>query len=176
MESSCRQVDSAGVLSGATGGTESLIPGSTNNIFGEGGNPVADLPKSSSGLVERSPGVGVSMFQPVCHAILTLIAVWYWRCAIRGGHVPWLPWCSRSVWLYVRPCGFQWRSPEPRTRAWSRSELNSYDPCSHVQSTSSNGWSIGWHRRPFLEHRRWYQQSDDRWYQQRAQQCRKLCF
>jgi hypothetical protein len=61
MERSSRQVGSVDVLSRATGGTESLIPGSTNNVLGDGGNSVADLPKSSSGLAQRSSGAGVSM-------------------------------------------------------------------------------------------------------------------
>lgn len=61
MECSCRQTGSAGVLSGATGGTEGLFPGSTNNVLGEESSPVGDLSKSGSGLVARSPGVGVSI-------------------------------------------------------------------------------------------------------------------
>lgn len=62
MEFSYRQVGSADVLSGATGGTESLFPGSANSVLSEGSNPVTELSKSSSGLVERSSGAGVSMF------------------------------------------------------------------------------------------------------------------
>ena len=57
----CRQVGSADALSGTTGSTDRLLPGSTNNVLGEGGSPVDDLSKSGGGLVERSPGAGVSI-------------------------------------------------------------------------------------------------------------------
>lgn len=60
-----RQVGSADVLSGSTGGTDRLLPGSTNNVLSEADSPVNDLSKSGSGLVERSPGVGVSIFNPL---------------------------------------------------------------------------------------------------------------
>jgi len=79
-----RQVGSADVLSGYTGGTDRLLPGSTHNVLDEGGSPVNGLSKSGSGLVERSPGAGVSMFNPIHRLLLIIIAGWHWRCAIRG--------------------------------------------------------------------------------------------
>ena len=85
MECSRRQVGSTDALSGAAGGTESLFPGSANSVLSEGGNPVADLSKSSSDLVERSSGPGVSIPHSIRQALLTILAGWHWRCAIRCG-------------------------------------------------------------------------------------------
>ncbi|GAB7326552.1 hypothetical protein MBLNU13_g10537t1 [Cladosporium sp. NU13] len=51
-------VGSADALSGPTGGTESLFPGSANSVLSEGSKPVADLSNPSSGIVERSSGAG----------------------------------------------------------------------------------------------------------------------
>lgn len=70
MECSRRQVGSADALSGPTGGTESLFPGSANSVLSEGSKPVADLSNPSSGIVERSSGAGVSMFHPICQKII----------------------------------------------------------------------------------------------------------
>jgi hypothetical protein len=127
----CRQVGSAEVLSGATGGTDHLVPGSTNDFLGEAGSPVGELSKYDSGLVKRSPGVGVSTFQPVPWTMLTAIAGWYWGCTIRGGgrhqHIDdrRCQQCAQQWWkLCFRSFEFQWRSHKPRTRACSRSELN----------------------------------------------------
>ena len=130
-ECSYWQTGSTDVLSGATGGTSELFPGSANNLPGEGGNPVDGFSKSGSGLAGRSPGVGVSMLRPVPRPSLMIITGWFWRCAIRSGG-----WhqhfdgrrcqqCAQQWWeLRFRPFEFQWRSREPRTRACSWSKLN----------------------------------------------------
>ena len=103
-EFSYRQVGSADVLSGATGGTESLFPGSANSVLSEGSNPVTELSESSSGLVDRSSGAGVSMFYLVRQTLLTTIAGWYWRCAIRCGG-----WYKHTDDRRYQQCAQQWR-------------------------------------------------------------------
>jgi len=77
MRCSRRQAGSADVLSGATGGTDRLLPGSTNNVLGSGSDPVTGLSKSGSGLVKRSPGVGVSISQQVPRTSLIELPGWY---------------------------------------------------------------------------------------------------
>ena len=103
MDYSYQQVGSADALSGATGGTESLFPGSANSVLSEGSDPVTELSKSSSGLVERSSGAGVSMFYLVRQTLLTTIAGWYWRCAIRCGG-----WYKHTDDRRCQQCAQQW--------------------------------------------------------------------
>jgi len=60
MQCSRRQGDGTG-LSEPTG----AVLGSSRTLLGERDNPVFDLSEFDSGLVERSPGAGVSIFQPI---------------------------------------------------------------------------------------------------------------
>ena len=60
MQCSCRQGNGAGP-SGHTG----AVLGRSRTLLGERDNPAFDLSEFDSGLVERSPGAGVSIFQPI---------------------------------------------------------------------------------------------------------------